>query len=351
MVSSLDRNLIIMEDYNNWTCTLFDKIEDLYDSFNDDEYIAHELIDHNYEKWKRLLHYEPGSYGYLNSYVYDTTEFELDSKPYFSNMDKPMKMSITNVNENNKYSYEQWSDNWYEKQTKTLKIPCNYDNPLPCLPLGIKIIEFLNHQSYTINNLYYSIFNQNIDDLPNTLEKLSLSDCFNLPVDHLPSSLLYLKFGYRFNQEVNFLPSSLTHLIFGWKFNQQINNLPISLVYLSVGYKFNQCNCLNKIPPNIKVFGIYYNNPQINFLLNSFQYNINHSIALINYEPFINIFRDETYYKYDLKPIENIPINLKLLIINIPFFDVNSIKKFIRKVPFGCKIVNGEYKEINWVLS
>jgi hypothetical protein len=97
---------------------------------------------------------------------------------------------------------------------------------------------------------FYEKFNNSIDNLPQNLKHLGLSQDFNKNVDCLPSSLKYLKFGDSFNQHVEHLPQNLTHLIFGGYFNKPINNIPVSIVYLSLGKEFN-----HPLPhlPNLKV--------------------------------------------------------------------------------------------------
>jgi len=44
--------------------------------------------------------------------------------------------------------------------------------------------------------------------------------------DHDPYFIKNITFGYKFNQELNNLPQSLTHITFGNYFNQELKNLP-----------------------------------------------------------------------------------------------------------------------------
>ena len=79
-------------------------------------------------------------------------------------------------------------------------------------------------------------FNELLDlELINKYKNLIFSDyALNVYYDksHFIKSL--------FNQEINNLPNSLTHLTFGSYFNQKINNLPNSLTHLTFGYNFNK---------------------------------------------------------------------------------------------------------------
>ena len=79
-----------------------------------------------------------------------------------------------------------------------------------------------------------------IDHLPSSLIELTLPLDFNLIIDNLPSNLQILNLGCSFNQSINSLPQSLTHLTLGESFNQEINHLPSSLKFLKLGRNFIQ---------------------------------------------------------------------------------------------------------------
>jgi hypothetical protein len=81
----------------------------------------------------------------------------------------------------------------YNKETKTLSIPYNFDEELKDIPEETEIIIFLE---YFIN---FSVFNKKINNFPQNLTQLT--------------------FGYNFNQKINNLPKNLTHLTFGNDFN------------------------------------------------------------------------------------------------------------------------------------
>jgi len=127
-----------------------------------------------------------------------------------------------------------WEE-YYNKETKTLIIPFNFNEELKDLPLDTEIIILEEDFSKT----KYSQFNQLIDDLPNGLTYLSFGYNFNQKVDNLPTNLIHLTFGNLFNKEVDNLPSSLTHLTFGHSFNKKVDNLPKKLIHLTFGTFFN----------------------------------------------------------------------------------------------------------------
>ena len=86
-------------------------------------------------------------------------------------------------------------EEYYNKETKTLTIPFNFNEELKDLPLDTEII----------------IFDEDFDKYEDSL--------FNCPIsDILAPSLTHLTFGTRFNESVDKLPNSLTHLTFGRKF-------------------------------------------------------------------------------------------------------------------------------------
>jgi hypothetical protein len=121
-------------------------------------------------------------------------------------------------------------DNYYNKKTKTLILPANYNKIIKEISNEIEIIIF--HEN--------SQFNKPIDKLPKNLISLTFGKFFNQPVDNLPENLTHLTFNKKFNQPVDNLPKSLTHLSFGFYFNQPVDNLPKSLTHLTFSYKFNQ---------------------------------------------------------------------------------------------------------------
>jgi len=162
-------------------------------------------------------------------------------------------------------------EEYYDMETKTLRIPFTFKEELKDLPLDTEIIIFddgYNRSQYStfnkkIGNLPENLkkitfgygFNKKVDNLPQNLTHLTFGYRFNKKVDNLPNSLTHLTFGYRFNQKVDNLPSSLTHLTFGVKFSEKVDNLPSSLTHLTFGWNFNKI--VNNLPPNIKEIKIY----------------------------------------------------------------------------------------------
>ena len=74
--------------------------------------------------------------------------------------------------------------------------------------------------------------NQNlIDNLPNGIEELELSESFFLPLNNLPSSIKSIKFTYNhyYSEELNCLPTFLEYLELPVNYNKKIQSIPIGL--------------------------------------------------------------------------------------------------------------------------
>ncbi len=84
-----------------------------------------------------------------------------------------------------------------------------------------------------------SIFNQPIDNLPNTITHLILGTNFDKPIDNLPNTIIHLTLDHSFNQAIDNLPNTITHLRLGTLFNQPIDNLPNSITHLTLSSFYN----------------------------------------------------------------------------------------------------------------
>ena len=170
----------------------------------------------------------------------------------------------------------------YNKETKTLIIPYDFDEELKDLPEETEIMIFEGESS---NN--YSRFNQPI------IIKTNFNFINYFKVDKYKS----------------ILPKNLTHLTFGYSFNKKVDNLPQNITHLTFGYVFNQI--VDKLPITIKELSLHCNNNLIN--------NLPEHIEKL----FINFY-------YKIKKVENLPFTLKEIIIKDEKF-----KEYI-KIPFGC---------------
>ncbi len=133
---------------------------------------------------------------------------------------------------------------------------------------GLKYLYLGDMYNQPINNLPNTIeylqlgknFNNPIDNLPESLISLSFSknSNFNCPVDNLPNNLTFLQFEDEFNCKIDNLPNKLSVLYIGHNFNQPIDNLPDSIIDLKLGYSFNQP--INRLPKSLLnlIFGNDY---------------------------------------------------------------------------------------------
>ena len=129
----------------------------------------------------------------------------------------------------------------YIIQDKTIIFDPEYNEQFDTSILEIlsnsNTIKFDNYK----NNKYMrSKFNQQVDNLPKSIVKLTFGEFFNQRVDNLPNSIVELTFGYYFNQQVDMLPESIINLTFDKEFDQPVDNLPNSIISLTFGDYFNQ---------------------------------------------------------------------------------------------------------------
>ena len=103
-------------------------------------------------------------------------------------------------------------------------------------------------------------FNQNLDNLPDGIESVILSECeyFNKPLDNLPVTLTYLVICEPFNRRLDFLPAGLKHLELPIGYNQSLDNLPSGLEYLKIDWFYD--NPINNLPglKILKIFSDFY---------------------------------------------------------------------------------------------
>jgi hypothetical protein len=109
------------------------------------------------------------------------------------------------------------------------------------LTLGYYFNQPLNNLPSTIRNLTLGwSFNQRLDNLPSGIQNLTLDYCFNQPLDNLPSSIIDLTLRFHFNQPLDSLPHGIQNLTLGYYFNQRLDNLPSSIINLTLDETFNQ---------------------------------------------------------------------------------------------------------------
>jgi hypothetical protein len=208
---------------------------------------------------------------------------------------------------------------YYNVDTQTLSLPWVFNKEIKNLLIDVQIIIFEEDRA----KKQFSKFNQSVDNLPNTLTHINFGRRFNQSVDNLPNNLTHLTFGAWFNQSVDSLPNNLTHLTFGVGFNQSVDYLPKNLTHLTFGYSFNQK--VDSLPSTLIEIGFYSHCKIKNNIPNSIE--------------FLNIFFSvDDFYN---EPIENIASNVKEIKINL----VSKVH-YLKKIPFGCKVVDKLGKEI-----
>lgn len=229
---------------------------------------------------------------------------------------------------------------YYKKETQTLTLPYEFNSEISNVPLDTKILIF--NQDITFYKdcfVGYSLFNQKVDELPDSITKIIFGRYFNQKVNNLPKNLIYLTFGAHFDQNVDNLPTGLLHLSLGRHFNQTVDELPKKLSYLKFGDKFNQN--IDKLPGSLKSLTLGFEfNKTTDKLPNSLRQLGFYSYKSLknNIPNFIEII--DIYFcgneKYN-ESINNIPSNIKTVRIN----DKKRID-FIKKLPFGCILTDLE---------
>lgn len=133
-------------------------------------------------------------------------------------------------------------------------------------------------------------FNQEIRNLPNSLESLILGIEFNQELNNLPCGLKILccKNCIGFSHNLDYLPESLEYIVIPPNFDNSLNNLPNSIRILDL---YHICNCNNLmtkmltiLPANLETIIIedfpFYNNIITN-LMNNFNNKYNNKIQVI----------------------------------------------------------------------
>ena len=252
-------------------------------------------------------------------------------------------------------------EEYYNAETKTLRFTHDFDEELKDLPTDTQIIIFEEN----FNKGEYSKFNQIVDNLPNNLIHLTFGYCFYQSVDKLPDSLTHLSFGCYFNKSADNLPKNLTHLTFesDAQFNQSVDKLPKKLTHLTFGKWFDQS--VNKLPKNLThlTFGKWFNQ-SVNKLPTSlthltFGYCFGKSVHILPKSIIELGFYSHHKIKNDIpESVENINIyfhsmvekneTIENILPTIKQIKVNDKNKLylIKKIPFGCKLVDEKDREI-----
>jgi hypothetical protein len=162
----------------------------------------------------------------------------------------------------------------FPKSLNSLTIENNYIS-LDNLPITLKKFTTGYGCSKSLNNLPDSIeeinilnYSCNITKFPKELKKLTISH-FNKKIgcyEHeetklmIPEGIFYLSLGSQFNQELDDLPQSLTYLDLSKAsdFNKSLDCLPLNLEILEISSRYNKT--ISNLPPGIKKIIIFNEN-------------------------------------------------------------------------------------------
>ena len=111
-------------------------------------------------------------------------------------------------------------------------------------------------------------FSQPINSLPLTIIHLELGLSFDFPVDSLPCSVQYLEFGVNFSHPLDNLPSGIKIIKFRNEsiYNRELNCLPNSVEEIVLPKIYSKC--IEKIPSQLKKIICYEKYKFINWIMN-----------------------------------------------------------------------------------
>jgi hypothetical protein len=222
--------------------------------------------------------------------------------------------------------------------------------------------------------LYFGRFyNKQIKEnvLPNSIKKIIFGESFNqeIKINTLPKNLKYITFSRNYKKKITsqIFTHTLTHITFTGSYNYKIVQetlpnsllslsffynkceiepyvLPTSLQYLKLGYNYNYEIKPNVLPDSLiylELGGIYSN--QVFWTKNITTLSITGSKEnLILLENLPYTIKKIIFYNLDTE-INNLPFTLET--IQLMCWTYSSLD-FIKKIPFGCKLIDKYSQEI-----
>ena len=154
------------------------------------------------------------------------------------------------------------------KKLKKLIFCKKFNQLIDNLPIGLKYLDLggdfnqnIDLLPVTLVNLNLSKnFNKPVNNLPNTLRRLSFNGKFNMELNNLPLNLKCLNLCRKRRNEAYVTNSESIHL-----FNQEIDNLPDSIEVLYINDSFDKE--IKKLPKNQKKLYITYKHYKENDLI------------------------------------------------------------------------------------
>lgn len=131
---------------------------------------------------------------------------------------------------------------------------CDYDFKNIIKQRNLEKLSFYNNSKFKPNDNFLEKYKILFDNLPNTIKILKIPDFYNLPLLNLPIFLEELHLGINFNQNLDNLPESIKHIGFSKlsNYNKPLFNLPSQLEYLNLEFKNKYCHSIKNLPDSIK---------------------------------------------------------------------------------------------------
>lgn len=136
-----------------------------------------------------------------------------------------------------------------------------------------------------IKEVYFHDYTYLLEDLPTSIETITINTGFNNVVDNLGNNFKIIDFGSKFNQLIDDLPTSLEKITLGINFTHSINNLNDNIKALYLHNNVYDYSKISKLPKSLIFFQIGtntdielklypdYNGKQFSFLEKSCEVN------------------------------------------------------------------------------
>ena len=331
MFSSLPYEII----YNLYEYLDIEDIKKLFKSFNSEIYSKAILYNKKYILQTAFYPLE-----IVNSKLFSTKKFKITHIYWHKDLklldDLQNKICVIfDENFNSQIDFNRYSQKIYK-----IKYGGKFNKPVTNLPKNIKKIKF------------GSEYNLPFDEMDSEVTHIKFGFDFNQPVDKLPKKLTHLTFGLWFKQNINInkLPQNLIYLCLFFWCGKNIDDLPDTIENLTL--EPSDEITINKLPKNIKILKISecvnfsFKKSEIN-LQRLCTSKCGRELSLFNYKKLIinkNVRVDMSKLSLDLrtinfidykKSIDDLPDYIEKIKLDKCFSRViNKLPKNLKKITF-----------------
>ena len=207
--------------------------------------------------------------------------------------------------------------------------------------------------SKLINLSFGYSFNKELLNLPNCVENIFFGDCFNKRVI-FPTNLKSIYFGKEYNHDINGLPDTLEYLFLGNKFIQSAPNLPTKLKHLTIDFGLRDDSNFNIFFP-ISIRTLHIINCNSQSVLDNLSNNLKELILSGKINSNLQICDLPTSLKrVIIKPDSDFNADLNSLPDFVEYIEINNkYQKKILKFPKNLKEIKCsiKYKYIKQIIN